>query len=363
METGFPWHNPGMLSERIERFVRAAAGDDPAAVATTDTFDTLVSEAFALHYEQSEPMRRLAGEAGLGPNAEVAWQQVPMVPTVAFKSMRLAVAEAREIFHSSGTTEQAPSIHYHPYPELYRAVIEATFPQALLGACERPEMLSLIPTRADAPHSSLAFMVEHVIERWGGNASRTVVGAHGIKAAELRGFLAARQRDGRPTLVLATTIALAQLVDSLDRLQLNFRLPAGSLVFETGGDKGRHRELTRDQLVAALVQRLGLPPTAFVREYGMTELTSHFYQAKPESEIFAAPAWVRFRVLDVETLSEVEAGVPGLLAVFDLANVGSALHLLTEDLAVAEQSGFRLVGRAAGAELRGCSLLSEELGG
>jgi hypothetical protein len=70
---------------------------------------------------------------------------------------------------------------------------------------------------------------------------------------------------------------------------------------------------------------------------------------------------VRVRVLDPETLEEAPAGSPGLLAVFDLANLGSAVHLLTEDLGVADGDGFRLLGRAAGAELRGCSLVVEEL--
>jgi acyl-protein synthetase LuxE len=79
--------------------------------------------------------------------------------------------------------------------------------------------------------------------------------------------------------------------------------------------------------------------------------------------LFVGPHWTRVRLLDPETLEEVPAGTPGLVSVFDLANLGSAVHLLTEDLGIAEGDGFRLVGRAAGAELRGCSLVVEELRG
>ncbi len=169
---------------------------------------------------------------------------------------------------------------------------------------------------------------------------------------------------GRPSL-LGTAFSLVELVEGLDRLQLSFRLPAGSVVFETGGFKGRGRELERAALEAALATRLGVAPDQIVREYGMTELTSHFYAGRSAAglEPFTAPPWVRFRVLDPATLDEAEAGAAGLLAIFDLANVGSALHVLTEDLAVAAGGGFHLAGRAAGAELRGCSLLSEELAG
>jgi hypothetical protein len=270
-----------------------------------------------------------------------------------------------EVFHSSGTTGTAPSIHRHPHPDLYRAVIDATFPAACLGSLDRPPMLSLVPSRDDAPHSSLAFMIDHAMTRWGGDGSVGVARSGGLHAQSLRGFFAARQRDHRPTLLLATAYSLVQLLDTLERLQLSFRLPSGSRAFETGGYKGRGRDVSRQEIHAGLQLRLGLPPGSIVREYGMTELTSHFYAVPGAGGDgpFVAPPWVRARVLDPESLTEASVGTPGLLAVFDLANVGSALHVLTEDLAVAEPGGFRLVGRASGAELRGCSLLSEELAG
>jgi len=165
--------------------------------------------------------------------------------------------------------------------------------------------------------------------------------------------------------LLATALALSGLLDALERLDLRFRLPAGSRLFETGGFKGRRVEVTREELLARAADRLGLPSTHVVREYGMTELTSHFYTAvlaEGDPDLFVTPPWVRVRVLDPETLEESTPGTRGLLAVLDLANVGSAVHVLTEDLGVAEPGGFRLAGRAAGAELRGCSLAAEELG-
>ena len=343
-----------MPVERIQRFI-----GDPSC----EPFDELARDAFAFQLERVALLRALAERRGLRPEDVASWRDVPMVPATAFRTVELAAAPAVEIFRSSGTTEGPRSVHHHPYPALYRAVVDATFPAAVLGGLERPPMLSLIPDRAQAPDSSLAFMVAHAMERWGDAASVVACGPRGVAAPAVRGFLAARQRDRRPTVLLATSFALVHLLETLERLDLRFRLPAGSRVFETGGTKGRSRELTRAELLAGLAARLDVGAAQIVREYGMTELTSHFYAGESGDETFRPPPWVRVRVLDPSTLEELAPGETGLLAVFDLANVGSALHLLTEDLAAAVEGGFRLRGRAAGAQLRGCSLAAEELAG
>jgi hypothetical protein len=227
-------------------------------------------------------------------------------------------------------------------------------------------MLSLIPSREQLPDSSLSFMVDHVLSRWGAPGSVTAFGPRGVELARARSWAGACQREHKPVLVLATAFALAQWLEGLERMDLRFRLPPGSAVFETGGFKGRTQELTRKELVEKVGIWLGVPPGSVVREYGMTELTSQCYTRALEGgdpDLFVSPPWVRVRILDPATLEEAPAGVPGLISVFDLANLGSAVHVLTEDLGVAEVGGFRLLGRAAGAELRGCSLVVEELRG
>lgn len=344
-----------MLLERIARFVAAPQGDD---------FQELAREAFAFQFERIPPFRGLCERSATTPATLTDWRDVPLVPTTAFKTVAFHAAPPVEVFESSGTTGSVPSRHHHPYPELYRAVIEATFPAACLAGLDRPPMLGLVPPRAQAPASSLSFLLDHAIARWGAADSLVAVGPRGVAVPAARGFLAARQRDRRPVLLLATAFALIQLLEALERLDLRFRLPAGSRVFETGGTKGRTREIPRAELLGRLRERLGVERGAVVREYGMTELTSHFYTrvlAGGDSDLFVAPPWTRLRVLDPETLREAAAGQIGLLAIFDLANIGSALHVLTEDLGLAEGEGFRLVGRAAGAELRGCSLAAEAL--
>jgi hypothetical protein len=305
---------------------------------------------------------------------------VPAVPALAFKSVEVAVGPGRtgelETFRSSGTTGRARSVHRHAFPELYRAAIDASFPRFCLPRPAPPggvPMLSLIPPRADLPDSSLSFMVDYVLRRWGApEASAYAFGAGrdggSLDASAARRWAEARERDGRPGVVLATAFALAAWLDAPEASGERHRLPAGTVLFETGGFKGRGRELARPELLARVADRLGVPPDRVVREYGMTELTSQLYTdvlAGGDPELFVAPHWVRVRVLDPEgpseRLEEAPPGEPGLVAVFDLANLSSAVHLLTEDLGAIEPGGLRLLGRAAGAELRGCSLAAEEM--
>lgn len=349
-----------VILDRISRFLTAPE---------SGSFDDLALAAFAYQFERVLPFRRMSEGRGLDPGTVAGWREIPPVPTAAFKTMELAAAPAVELFRSSGTTGEARSVHHHPFPDLYRQVIDASFPRFCLpyaGSGGRLPILSLVPSREQLPDSSLSFMADHVLARYGAPESATLFGARGVEVAKARSWAGARQREGRPVLVFATAFALAQWLDGLERQELRFRLPAGSAVFETGGFKGRVTEMTRDDLLARLGTWLNIPREFVVREYGMTELTSQCYTralSGGDPDLFVAPHWVRVRVLDPETLAEVPAGTPGLLAVFDLANLGSAVHVLTEDLGVAEGEGFRLIGRAAGAELRGCSLVVEELRG
>lgn len=342
------------LLQRVERFVAAGEGD----------FDELAAAAARFGYERVEPYRRLCDRRGIAPEALDDWREAPPVPTSAFKSLRLAAAEPREVFRSSGTTRGADrrSVHHHPYPDLYRAAVDATFPAACLPAgAGRVPILSLIPDRATAPDSSLSFMAAHVFERHAAPGSAWAVQKGGIELDLACRWLRARE-DGEPVLVLATALALVLLLDRLKGGSGRaIRLPAGSRVFETGGFKGQSLETTPDDIRRRVRSLLGLDREAIVREYGMTELTSQAY-SRPGGERLRTPPWMPFRVLDPGTLEEAEDGESGLLAFFDLANLGSVCHVLTEDLGVREGDAFRLLGRASGAELRGCSLTAEELG-
>jgi hypothetical protein len=350
------------LPADVAAFVRAP---DP------ERFEALALDAFAWHHERIEPYRRLCAARGVAPGSAAGWREVPMVPAAAFRTTVLAAAPAVETFRSSGTSSgdagEERSVHHHPFPDLYRLTIDESFPRYCLAGLDRPPMLALVPDREQAPESSLSFMIDHAVARWGDpEAGAWAFGRRGVDVKIARSWAGARQRDRRPSLVLATAFALAQWLEALERQGLRFRLPPGSAAMVTGGFKGRTREIPRAELLARLADLLAIAPERVAGEYGMTELTSQLYTRAllgGDPEVYEPPPWVRVRVLDPVTLEEAPAGETGLIAIFDLANLGSAVHLLTEDLGAAEDAGVRLLGRAAGAELRGCSLAAEELAG
>lgn len=357
------------LIARIEAFVREeppAQGLDGQIASTT--FETLAIDAFSYQARHIDAYRRLCASRGLSAERIGRWQQIPAVPTSAFARMPLHTAAPREVFRSSGTTGGARSVHHHPFPDLYRTVIDQSFPRACLAAGDRPPMLALVPPRDQLPDSSLGFMIDHVMNRFGAPESTYAFGARGVDVDTANRWCRDRAREGRAVLVLATAFALAQWLDALDRENRSAALPAGSRMFETGGFKGRTREITRSELLARIERRFDVAPPSVVREYGMTELTSQLYSRTGDAEtvdLLFAPPWVRLRVLDPETLDEQPPGAVGIITIFDLANLGSAVHVMTEDLGQLDgaSGGLRLLGRAGDADLRGCSLTVEELAG
>ncbi|MEO1086773.1 MAG: long-chain fatty acid--CoA ligase, partial [Acidobacteriota bacterium] len=202
---------------------------------------------------------------------------------------------------------------------------------------------------------------EHLLDRFGAEPVGTALGPAGFDIDAAQRW--ARALD-RPGFVVTTAFALAWWLDELESRGRRLRLPSDTRIFETGGFKGRVREVSRADLVARVHDRLGVPPERIIREYGMSELTGHFYSAVLEGgdpDLFRVPHFMRVRTLDPTTLDDVPPGEPGLLAILDLANVGSAMSVLSEDVGLLEDGGFRLLGRARDAELRGCSLTVDEL--
>jgi hypothetical protein len=172
---------------------------------------------------------------------------------------------------------------------------------------------------------------------------------------------------GRPLVLLGTAFSLVHLLDDLAGRRLRFELPPDSRVMETGGYKGRSRAMPQAELHGLINQRLGVPASHIVCEYGMSELSSQAYDIEVRStecevrspdRVFRFPWWVRAQVVSPDNGGEVAEGETGLLRIFDLANVFSVLAVQTEDLAIRRGDGFELMGRAALVEPRGCSLMA-----
>ncbi|HEY5915118.1 MAG TPA: hypothetical protein VJA21_31380, partial [Verrucomicrobiae bacterium] len=196
-----------------------------------------------------------------------------------------------------------------------------------------------------------------------------------VEAALARIRRAAARR--KPLALLGTAFSFVHLLDLMVEGDLAVQLAPGSRVMETGGYKGRSRALSRPELHLLIAERLGVLRTHILSEYGMSELSSQAYDgvigstdlvsgcpdrrsagAPPATPRFQFPPWARTRVVSAETGREVADGQTGLVRVFDLANVYSIMAIQTEDLAIRRGEGFELIGRAARAEPRGCSLMA-----
>lgn len=305
-------------------------------------FNEMALQLFELQWEHNAAYRTLCQT-----KRDVrTWEDIPPVPTVAFKELELtSIPKAERIkeFRSSGTTGQKPSRHFHSAESL--RVYEASLGPPLREHFFKGEMvpITLTPHREDAPHSSLVHMFGTLKPFSVGRPDWTVIGA----AAGL-----VFRRVDRALAVMGTAFNFVQALDALKTE--SFTLKPGSKVLETGGYKGRSRDVSRKELHEMIRSRLGVQE--IVTEYGMCELSSQAYAH--EDGIFHFPPWARVRIVSPENGREVKDGEAGLVRVFDLANVWSVMAVQTEDLGVRRGHGFELLGRASGAEARGCSLMS-----
>ncbi len=352
------------LDARILAAIAAYALDDTA-------FDALACDIFAHQFRWNAPYAAYARSLGVGADALPRRAiDIPAVPAAAFKDAALCTVPPERAalwFETSGTTANGRSgRHYLETPALYEAALSAGFARLMLG--ERAETLPLryallVPDPAERPHSSLGYMMA-TVTRERGAASAWCVHADVLELDRLIAFVQRAHDDGAPVCLATTAFALVALLDELDARGRALALPAGSCVMETGGFKGRTRIVARDELYPRAARALALDTAAIVAEYGMTELSSQYYDA-PASRTVArrvkAPVpWLRPVVVDAGG-RPVPDGVVGAIRHIDCANRSSVVAIDTEDLGAIVPGGLLLLGREEGAALRGCSLDAEDL--
>ncbi len=339
-------------------------------------FNRLALELFAMQFEANQAHGTFCKARGVSPVDVNHWQEIPVLPAAGFKEFELSclVPEERTtMFHSSGTSEQRPSRHYHNRNSLqvYEASLRTWFGAHFLRiagdeAVPAPEkFIFLTPTASEAPHSSLVHMFETIRWEWGAADSKFLgkVSNDGGWRLELERVVNGLRASRSPIALLGTAFSFVHLLDYMSERGIRVQLPFGSRVLETGGYKGRSRAIPKAELHALITERLGVGRSHLLSEYGMSELSSQAYDGvvgrSPENpRVFRFPPWARARVVSPENGCEVEDGETGLLRIVDLANVYSTMAIQTEDLAIRRGNGFELVGRAVAAELRGCSLMA-----
>ncbi len=269
------------------------------------------------------------------------------VPIQFFKQYEMVTAgpwEAEAVFRSSGTTGQQPSQHFVRDLSLYHASHLNAF-RHFYGTGER-SIFALLPNYLERGDSSLVRMVQDWITEMGLPGS----GFYLYDLDALQQALVEALERGERILLIGVSFALLDFVE-----QNQIALPPDAIVMETGGMKGRRKEMVREELHGILREGLGV--TQIHSEYGMTELLSQAY-ARGGSR-FRCPPWMKVVITDPYIPGrEAALGRTGRINVIDLANVYSSAFIQTEDLGRAHPDGsFEVLGRMDHAELRGCNLM------
>lgn len=285
---------------------------------------------------------------GLRINPEQVEQvsDIPFLPIEFFKQHAIISdnAEPQITFTSSGTTGMITSQHVVTdvswYEQSFRRVFELFY-----GPVNRYCVLALLPAYLERAGSSLVYMANDMIKQSGHAESGFYLYNH----EELQQRLLTLQQSSTPTLLIGVTFAL---LDFAERFPINF---PELIVMETGGMKGRRKEMIREELHSILCQGFGV--NAIHSEYGMTELLSQAY-SKGQG-IFNAPPWMRILTRDTNDARELlQTGQTGGVNIIDLANINSCSFLATQDLGKVYPDGsFEILGRFDFSDIRGCNLL------
>lgn len=370
----------GELSRTLRGAFRAWEGGGGREWRTD--FPRLALHAFRLQYRENPTYRRYCDARGADPASVDGWRRIPAVPTAAFRSVELVTGDpgGRPLaFRTSGTSrgEENRGTHVVRDPGLYRASAEAAFRRFVLEPpglepLPRARFCSLVPAFPDSEASSLSWMVDALQARFGASDPVYAAGPDGLDVDRATGAAEGAAGEDEPFCVLATTLALDEWTRVLEERGTEVRLPATARIMDTGGAKGR-QGLKRGDVLRRVEERLGVPPTRVVNEFGMTELASQRYSTPGRDAheppdpgagappVLHGPPWLRTRVLDPVSLEPRPEGDVGILCHFDLANLGSVCAVLTEDRGRVVGDGIQWMGRTGGAPPRGCSLATAEL--
>jgi phenylacetate-coenzyme A ligase PaaK-like adenylate-forming protein len=312
-------------------------------------FDQTCLEVFHYQYQNNPIYQKFVQLLGKKPDEIREISQIPFLPISLFKTHNLQseVWEAAAIFKSSGTTGSVQSQHYVRDLDFYLQNAARIFEQ-FYGQLEEFTILALLPSYLERQDSSLIYMVDYFIKRSASENS----GFYLYNVEELASKLEKLAKGKQSVLLLGVTYALLDFAESHP-----MQLPEHFIMMETGGMKGRRKEMLRSEVHQILKTAFGLKQIH--SEYGMTELLSQAYSKG--KEIFTPAPTMRMLCREsTDPLSLVPYGRTGGLNIIDLANLDSCSFIATDDLAkVYEDGSFEVLGRFDASDIRGCNLMVE----
>ncbi|MFZ4106879.1 acyl transferase [Flavobacterium sp.] len=319
---------------------------DIFSISNAKQFEKIALKVFRFQYENNIVYREFCELLKVEKGSIKSLQKIPFLPIQFFKSHEVLsnTETVQEIFTSSGTTGMITSKHFITDVSLYEESYRNAFSE-FYGNIENYTILALLPSYLERSGSSLVYMVRDLIAL----SKNSNSGFYLNNYDELISKLVELDSSGQNVILIGVTYALLDLIE-----KQKFRLK-NTIVMETGGMKGKRKEIIREELHEILCNGFGV--TSIHSEYGMTELLSQAYSLG--SGIFECPNWMNLLIRDTEdALSYVATGKTGGINIIDLANFNSCSFIATQDLGKKyTNNSFEVLGRFDNSDIRGCNLM------
>lgn len=315
-------------------------------IKTEAEFNTIALEVFKFQFENNLVYRSFCDLLYKHPSDVKRIEDIPFLPIQFFKSHQIvSTSEAvQKTFTSSGTTGTKTSKHHVTDLKIYENSFKKAF-NHFYGAVKDAVVLALLPSYLERDGSSLIYMVDALIK----TSQHPESGFYLDNLDALSKTLNKLDAEGKKVLLIGVSFALLDLVEA-HRFNLN-----NTIIMETGGMKGRRKELIREELHQIL--KTGFGVKSIHSEYGMTELLSQAY-SKGQG-VFECPNWMKILTRETEDALSIQAkGKTGGINIIDLANINSCAFIATQDLGrVLSESTFEIIGRFDTSDIRGCNLM------
>ena len=326
---------------------------DIFTISSHKQFEKIALKVFRYQYENNLVYREFCDFLNTEVQKVKSLQQIPFLPIQFFKSHTVVsnTDAIQETFTSSGTTGMITSKHLVTDVSLYEQSYQLAFSE-FYGNIEDYAVLALLPSYLERSGSSLIYMVKDLIELSNNEHS----GFYLHNYDDLISKLIELDNSGQNVILIGVTYALLDLIEK-QKFQLK-----NTIIMETGGMKGKRKEIIREELHEILCKGFGV--SSIHSEYGMTELLSQAYSLG--NGIFECPAWMQILIRDTEdALTYVDYGKTGGVNVIDLANINSCSFIATQDLgkkqpiqpACRQAGSFEILGRFDNSDIRGCNLM------
>lgn len=319
---------------------------DIFTISSQKQFEKIALKVFRFQYENNLVYQEFCDLLKTNVKKVKTLEQIPFLPIQFFKSHKVISNKnpIQEIFTSSGTTGITTSKHLVTNVSLYKESYRKGFAQ-FYGNIEDYVVLALLPSYLEREGSSLIFMVEDLIKMTNNHESGFYLHNH----EELIEKLIKLDNLGQNVILIGVTYALLDLIES-QKFQLR-----NTIIIETGGMKGKRKEMIREELHEQLCEGFGV--RVIHSEYGMTELLSQAYSLG--NGVFECPSWMQIFIRDTEdALTYVDVGKTGGINVIDLANINSCSFIATQDLGKKNpNNSFEVLGRFDNSDIRGCNLM------